>query len=559
MHQKLIRCYYACVLWIFGTITLSASAAAPQVTDILGNLSASDFSTYIAPQTYRDWGNEPCIAVNPLDPRQIVVSSFGYGSWVSSQTAQLWYSTNAGVSWNIRFAVPDPITNSTSTPFFVDDQSSAYDSSGVLHCGMMGIDKNGTDHVFHGTTTNINSAGAWTWTTGQLGSTSSPDQPWIALGGGRVAVAYDDFAALNGVEQRVSLSTNNGATFPPGLDLPVGSPGGAPNSSGGLPPNFINPGLRVTMDNLGDAFVIFGMATNGTAGVPLMNYRLNRYSGGPGWDFTSATADGIGGISITNGLSRQGTTNIFWFGNGLNALLGNITAIAVNTNGSRIYVVYGLSGASGIGRLFLQRFQPSGTNLVAGGAALALSSTNFSAALPAVAVAENGTVAIMYHEYDGTNFLIHLALSSDLGQSIRTNLTLYSFRTNGMVFSYGTSNHDRLLGDYDYLRAQSNVFYAAFPARGNTAAGGIVTTNFIDPFFFSMSAFQQPILSQPMRTGGQFQLTLTGETNVTYIVQSSTNLQTWTPVLTNTAATSIRLLSISATNSQSYYRAVVSQ
>src|SRR5439155_25317161 len=44
-----------------------------------------------------------------------------------------------------------------------------------------------------------------------------------------------------------------------------------------------------------------------------------------------------------------------------------------------------------------------------------------------------------------------------------------------------------------------------------------------------LAAPTAPTLTSPMYSAGQFQFTLNGQTNVTYIIQSSTNLQSWTP------------------------------
>jgi len=128
--------------------------------------------------------------------------------------------------------------------------------------------------------------------------------------------------------------------------------------------------------------------------------------------------------------------------------------------------------------LYLQKLQTSGTNLIKTGGALTLSSTNFSAALPSVAVADNGVVGVLFDEYDGTNFHVHLALSYDEGSCIATNQEVYSFATNGMVVGYGIANHNRLLGDFGRMLANGNTLYGAFAARGNVSAGGLTTTNF---------------------------------------------------------------------------------
>jgi hypothetical protein len=74
---------------------------------------------------------------------------------------------------------------------------------------------------------------------------------------------------------------------------------------------------------------------------------------------------------------------------------------------------------------------------------------------------------------------------------------------------------------------------------------------------FQFTFIPVPVLSTPAWSGGQFQFTLTGETNVNYIIQASTNLQSWTPLATNTSPNASRNISINTPSSQSFYRAVV--
>lgn len=550
ISARLIAAGVAILLLATTPAAQAAGLSAP--LDVLGNLTSSDFANHIAPQTYSDWGNEPCVAVNPTSPLQIVISSFGFGSWVPNSAAQLWYSTDGGATWSIQFDVPTPYPG---YQYFVDDQVYAYDATGMLHGALMVFDGL-NDYLWHGVTTNVTDPSAWQWNSAPLAGPDI-DQPWLAISGNSVAIAYDNFnSPYTFSEERVTLSADNDQTFPSALDQAVASPGRVNTG-------IVNPGLRIAADSVGDFFILCGVRTNNDAtGVPLINYRLNRYSGHASWDFNTATPDAIGGLALTNGPSRQGNNSAYSFGN-INFLLGNMTALAVNTNGSLVYTVYGLSDAAGIGHLLLQTLQTNGASLVKAGPPLSLSNPNFTAALPSVAVTPNGTVAVLYDEYDGTNFQVHFALSRDAGSSFALNAELYRFNTNGMVNAYGlNSSHNRWLGDYARLINCGNTFYGTFAGRGNFSTGSINTTNLIAPFFFSFDASVAPptILAFTRPAAGAARIDFSGSPGVTYLVQSTTNLASslsWGTVSTNVApATGLWTYTDSAPASpQRYYRA----
>ena len=84
---------------------LAAPAAVADVIvsapiDVVGNVSLTDFNSHnYGGQTYKDWGNEPFVAVNPLNTNQIIVSSFAFGTSSTTSGASIFYSTNAGASW----------------------------------------------------------------------------------------------------------------------------------------------------------------------------------------------------------------------------------------------------------------------------------------------------------------------------------------------------------------------------------------------------------------------------------------------------------------------------
>src|SRR5882724_3560 len=93
--------------------------------------------------------------------------------------------------------------------------------------------------------------------------------------------------------------------------------------------------------------------------------------------------------------------------------------------------------------------------------------------------------------------------------------------------------------------------------RWLVGANGAVATNDLGTTIVRAGLGAQPILSSPRYTGGQFQFTLNGEANATYIIQSSADFTNWTPILTNISASANRAITnIPATANRSFYRAL---
>jgi hypothetical protein len=76
------------------------------------------------------------------------------------------------------------------------------------------------------------------------------------------------------------------------------------------------------------------------------------------------------------------------------------------------------------------------------------------------------------------------------------------------------------------------------------------------PFIQVYHAITPPQLSQPAASLGQLNFTLTGQSNITYVIQESPDLINWTPVATNFSPASVLPVSISPADSQDFYRAV---
>jgi hypothetical protein len=444
--------------------------------DVIGNLSLSQFTTLgYGTNTYKDWGNEPSVTINPTNPNDVFISSFAYNTSSTSSGANVFYSTTSGASWTAQFSVPAP-TNGVTIP---NDWRFQYNSAGVLHGAILG-----GRNIFQGATGNPTSLAAWSYTGGGTPinttvSLGNADQPWIALQGNNVFVAYDDFHSNTG--ERVAVSTNNGASFT--VDNPINN---------GAQANSVNPGTRIATDSTGKVYSIFGVGSaTATPGVNNVTYYLNRSSnGGVTWDFNGSSA--VGGIVIDSGVSTQlcnapactqASNN--WFAH-VNDLRGNVTAIAPDSTGSHVYVLIGKQDASGTNRIYLAAYQPVGTNLVQT-SEIVVSPASQQAALPAITVKADGTVMLMYETFNTQDgkVHVHIASSDNFGASISSDIEEYAFTPLTLQQATGSTTTNREFGDYDFLTSIGDTFYGTFAGLGDVNAGGINTTGLIDPFFFS--------------------------------------------------------------------------
>jgi hypothetical protein len=66
-----------------------------------------------------------------------------------------------------------------------------------------------------------------------------------------------------------------------------------------------------------------------------------------------------------------------------------------------------------------------------------------------------------------------------------------------------------------------------------------------------------PVLSAPALSAGQFQFTLLGQANLTYIIEASADLRAWVPVATNSSPAATRSISVPAVGNPGFFRARV--
>ena len=349
----------------------------------------------------------------------------------------------------------------------------------------------------------------------------SADQPQlltnvdpVTAGQNNVYVAYDD-DSTNNVRVSAALGTQ-----PP--DFVTDNVSGVTFGGG------INQGHRIAVDpRTGAIYSLYQGCTAGCGGSPkTIAYVLNRsLDAGVTW-----TLNGSGtGITVASGVTVQPTPK---FGT-VNALLGGIDHAAVNPTTGALFVVYGGSNGSGGNAIFIVQitFDNSSPTMAIVGTPHQVSLPGAQAALPAVAVAPNGTVGVLYTSFDGFSvdgfpiYSGHFAYSTDSGATF-TDQDLLTF------LSPSTDNgnpRQRVLGDYQQLKVVNDLppatagstFYGVF--TGNGAALGDATAN-NDAIFFKVTLAPQinlnpnPVAIGPVCEGstgvGQVEVSDTGADNL---------------------------------------------
>jgi hypothetical protein len=424
--------------------------------------------------------SETNIAINPLNPNEIVITAFS-GAWGTN--APLFHSTDGGINWTKRFTVPVPpaVGGSAGCPC---DQSVDYGRSSQMSGTYLTSGTNVTD-VYSGTTTNPAAAASWGWFTvaGSAKRTNSTaigntDQPWLLINRDpftplqdNVYVAYDDFSVTPQL-MRVAVST--GAN-PPNFVI---------DNLAGIGPNgFINPGHRLAVDrNSGAVYSLFqqyvAAGSNGDT-FRNINFMLNRSTdGGVTWTLNGSTT----GIVIANANSTQPRSK---FGT-VNALLGGVDHAAVDPTNGDVYYVYGdRDGTTGNNRLSIKRLTANGSGGLTIGPQ-AFVTGQVQAALPSVSVNANGVVSVFYYTYDGIvsgfpQFTAHLASSADHGLTFPIDTVLETFLSSSVD---NANTRQRVLGDYQQVKSVGNTFYGSF--CGNGVPFGRTISNH-DPIFFKVS------------------------------------------------------------------------
>jgi hypothetical protein len=441
--------------------------------------------------------SEPSIAINPLNTNQISMTAFS-GGWGAN--AVIWNSSDGGTTWSRQATIPRPPNAPGTNGQCPCDQDIDYGRGNLLEGTFLSF--NPTD-VYTGITSDPTNSASWNWktTAGTADKTNAvgagnTDQPWTltnrdtaVAAQDNIYVAYDNFA-VNPIGMRIAVSL--------GVNPPNFTRDNQSGTSGG--PGIINPGHRLAVDpRNGWVYDLFQNSTGGSPSDWAATYRLNRSTdGGQTWTLNGsgtgiqvAAANSTQGIGPTTTFDVNGNcvapqpNNLFKFGT-VNALLGGVDHAAVDPNNGDVYYVYGnRDGGTGNNRISIIRLTDNG------GGGLNIGASNFvtgqvQAALPSVAVASNGVVGVLYTQYDGVSggfpsFSAHLAMSENQG------VTFQDFVLENFLSPSADNNNcrQRVLGDYQQMKAVGNTFYGVF--TGNGVPFGRTTSN-LDPIFFKVQA-----------------------------------------------------------------------
>ena len=466
--------------------------------------------------TFRN--SEPGIAINPLHPNQIVISAFS-GAWAladgSPSNSPLWYSKSGGAVWTKVFSIPAP-NNVPGVAASPCDQTFDYDRDGNLYGTFLVAPGSPGDcsklrstveedelgaAIYSGATADPADPAAWKWFLGEGGTaqpstppTSPIDQPWLIaapdagdLASDKIYVAYQA-GECEGVDRSIDLRVAAAAaTVPP--NFPLDEHAGCSNPGP-------NPGHRAAADpRTGAVYTLYGnpispCATPELLGGVELEYRLNRSTdGGRTWSFGNQPL----GTVVAQACSDQSRDYSFGVpepGNpagGVNLLKGGIHALAVDPQEGAVYVVYGVfDDDAERDQLKIVRVTSDGGNVEIGSPVLVSNPADRQAALPAVAVTENGTVGVLYDTADGLvddsdvpTFSAHLAVSRDQGKTFSDAVILH-FRS-----PVPSDAEARILGDYQQLKAVGNTFYGVFSGNGHDLPVPFNRrTEAIDPIFF---------------------------------------------------------------------------
>lgn len=399
---------------------------------------------------------EPSIAVDPTNPKNIAVVSFS-GVWGANASAPIWKSTDGGATWTKVTQVPRPPSAGAGPK----DRKVAFDSAGRLFT--VELDDPGTaiqDFIYRQT----GAANAALTAGGAYGN----DQPHLEVDKTAASPCFNRVyspwlnTAIASARSNAERSPDSGVTV---AAVVAGSSA------------FANRTTRIAVAPNGRAYIIF-KTREGAVGSDFENahFRVERT------DDCGATWTGLG----ATGVPVHAGTMVTWFTNNFgNPAKGKVARarssdawIAVDPSSGDVYAAYVNRDASGFGQIFVAR----STDMGATWSSTRVTDGTHHSAYPEIAVAGNGTIGVLYIDFDdsgqSTIFRHRLARSFNHNTSW-SSVNLQSMNPGPIA----NAASGFLWGDYEGLTAQGNTFYGVFTGESIGRA-----TLQLDPIFFTAPA-----------------------------------------------------------------------
>jgi len=401
--------------------------------------------------------SEPSIAVNPINPDEIAVVAFSE-RWSSSARAPVWKSSDGGASWRKVFQIPIPRAGLIGP----DDQRIAFDANGSLFVAEQGAGGTPRNFIYS--------------------QMAGPDDPLTvggAFGDDQVQIDIDNSAAsacfsmiysswlnfgLNPEKSMLTRSADSGVTV---LSLRLGTSAA-----------FANRSTRTAVGPDGRAYAIYKTREGSTGGgFENVHFRIHRSDDcGSSWD-----ALGPDGVPVHGPDPVQSWFTSSW-GNPARGKTGRARSsddwIAVNPADGAVYAAYVSKDDSTFGQIYVARSEDLGMTW---SSARVTDGTHHSA-YPEIAVAANGTVGVLYVDYDDSGprnvFRHRFARSFDNGSTWMDELLQELEPT-----TIANARSGFLWGDYNGLTALGTRFYGVFTGE---SVGR--TLRQMDPIFFSETA-----------------------------------------------------------------------
>jgi hypothetical protein len=134
------------------------------------------------------------------------------------------------------------------------------------------------------------------------------------------------------------------------------------------------------------------------------------------------------------------------------------------------------------------------------------------------------------------------ALVANMNQDLQGN-------TNQQVIDVAWDNVGNLYAA-EWTESVWRIYSPPGPNQATTTAAPIIQ---------AFKSLLPPVLSHPVGVPGQVGFSLQGQSNVTYVIQQSSDLLNWLPVATNYSAVPNRFLIVPCADTQDFYRAVVTE